>query len=101
MLTDWYIKAGCSGIFSVCLSSEMFQVSCVLFAAFGWTYLLVHVILQLSNDERVAIARQVAQRAAGRVPVVAGGWCTLVSLNVQHLSVTVLVIYTQQHLMVD
>ena len=29
--------------------------------------------MQLSNEERVAIARQVAKRAAGRVPVVAGG----------------------------
>jgi 4-hydroxy-tetrahydrodipicolinate synthase len=52
LLTDWYIRSGCAGIFSVCLSSEMFQ---------------------LSNEERVAIAQQVARKAGGRVPVVAGG----------------------------
>ena len=26
MLTEWYIQNGVAGIFSVCLSSEMFQV---------------------------------------------------------------------------
>jgi len=44
-----------AGIFSVCLSSEMFQ---------------------LSNEERLAIARRVVEKAAGRVPVVAGGRCS-------------------------
>lgn len=51
ILTEWYIKSGVAGIFSVCLSSEMFQ---------------------LTNDQRVSIARRVVDRAAGRVPVVAG-----------------------------
>ncbi|XP_064392522.1 4-hydroxy-tetrahydrodipicolinate synthase-like [Halichondria panicea] len=51
ILTEWYIRSGVGGIFSVCLSSEMFQ---------------------LSNEERVAIAKRVAEKAAGRVPVVAG-----------------------------
>jgi 4-hydroxy-tetrahydrodipicolinate synthase len=51
LLTDWYINSGCAGLFAVCLSSEMFQ---------------------LSNEERVEIARRVAERAGGRVPVVAG-----------------------------
>ena len=31
VLTNWYIKSGCSGIFSVCLSSEMFQVSIYIY----------------------------------------------------------------------
>lgn len=52
ILTEWYIRSGVAGIFSICLSSEMFQ---------------------LSNEERVGIARRVVERAAGRVPVVAGG----------------------------
>jgi len=26
VLTEWYIRSGVAGIFSVCLSSEMFQV---------------------------------------------------------------------------
>ena len=26
VLTDWYIRSGVAGIFSVCLSSEMYQV---------------------------------------------------------------------------
>lgn len=51
ILTDWYIRSGCAGLFTVCLSSEMFQ---------------------LSNEERVSVARHVAKRANGRVPVVAG-----------------------------
>ena len=29
--------------------------------------------MQLSNEERLAIAQRVAKKAAGRVPVVAGG----------------------------
>lgn len=51
LLIDWYIRSGCAGLFSVCLSSEMFQ---------------------LSNEERVGVARRVAERASGRVPVIAG-----------------------------
>ena len=54
VLTEWYIQSGVAGIFSVCLSSEMYQ---------------------LSNEERLAIARRVVEKAAGRVPVVAGGRC--------------------------
>ncbi len=33
-LTEWYVQAGVTGLFSVCLSSEMFQVSCVCMHAF-------------------------------------------------------------------
>lgn len=51
MLTEWYIRSGVAGIFSICLSSEMYQ---------------------LTNEERVAIAKRVSDKAAGRVPVVAG-----------------------------
>lgn len=51
-LTEWYIQSGVAGIFSVCLSSEMFQ---------------------LTNQERIDIAQRVVKKAAGRVPVVAGG----------------------------
>ncbi|XP_011404617.2 PREDICTED: uncharacterized protein LOC105313135 isoform X1 [Amphimedon queenslandica] len=51
MLTEWYIRSGVAGIFSVCLSSEMFQ---------------------LTNKERIEIAQRVVDKAAGRVPVVAG-----------------------------
>ena len=34
-------------------------------------------MFQLSNEERLAIARRVVEKAAGRVPVVAGGECNL------------------------
>lgn len=34
--------------------------------------ILFEFFLQLSNDERIAIARRVKERAKGRVPVVAG-----------------------------
>ena len=34
-------------------------------------------MFQLSNEERLAIARRVVEKAAGRVPVVAGGECSL------------------------
>jgi len=30
-------------------------------------------LFQLTNEERIAIAKHVAEKAAGRVPVVAGG----------------------------
>lgn len=51
-LVDWYIEAGVAGLFSVCLSSEMYQ---------------------LSPEERVRLAAHVVARAADRVPVVAAG----------------------------
>ncbi|XP_065842768.1 4-hydroxy-tetrahydrodipicolinate synthase-like [Oscarella lobularis] len=51
-LAEWYVKSGSAGIFSVCLSSEFYQ---------------------LTNDERLAIASRVHERVAGRVPVVASG----------------------------
>lgn len=51
-LVDWYIDSGSSGLFAVCQSSEMFQ---------------------LSEEERLALAKRAVERAAGRVPVVAGG----------------------------
>ena len=34
-------------------------------------------MFQLTNEERLAIARRVMEKAAGRVPVVAGGECNL------------------------
>lgn len=51
-LVDWYLRKGANGLFAVCLSSEMYQ---------------------LSLAERVRIAKFIAERAAGKVPVVAGG----------------------------
>jgi 4-hydroxy-tetrahydrodipicolinate synthase len=51
-LVDWLIGAGVAGLFTVCLSSEMYE---------------------LDADERLALARRVVSRAAGRVPVVAAG----------------------------
>ncbi len=51
-LTDWYIRSGGAGLFAVCLSSEMYE---------------------LTADERLQLARRVVERAAGRVPVVASG----------------------------
>lgn len=51
-LTDWYIEAGVQGLFAVCLSSEMYE---------------------LSDGERIEIARRVVERSAGRVPVFASG----------------------------
>ena len=49
-LTNWYIESGSAGLFTVCLSSEMYK---------------------LSPDERLALADRVVKTAAGRVPVVA------------------------------
>ena len=59
-----------AGIFTVCWSSEMYQVSrsCELICC-GYRY----TPTQLTNEERVAIAKRVSDKAAGRVPVVAGG----------------------------
>jgi 4-hydroxy-tetrahydrodipicolinate synthase len=51
-LTDWYIEAGVAGLFSVGQSGEMFA---------------------LSDDERLALARRVVERSAGRVPIAASG----------------------------
>ncbi|MBA4848903.1 dihydrodipicolinate synthase family protein [Emticicia sp. BO119] len=52
VLTDYYMQAGSAGLFANCLSSEMYE---------------------LSNEERVAITRQVVDRAAGQIPVVSTG----------------------------
>jgi 4-hydroxy-tetrahydrodipicolinate synthase len=51
-LTEWYLKCGVAGLFSVCLSSEMYD---------------------LSDDERLGIASRVVSRTDGRVPVFASG----------------------------
>ena len=51
-LVDWYIDAGVAGLFTVCLSSEMYQ---------------------LAPEERLQLAAGVIERAGGRVPVVAAG----------------------------
>ncbi len=50
-LIEWYIDNGVSGLFAVCQSSEMFF---------------------LSLEERIKIAGFVKEKAAGRVPVIAG-----------------------------
>lgn len=51
-LIEWYIAHGVSGLFSVCQSSEMFE---------------------LTLEERVSVARFVKEKSAGRVPVIAAG----------------------------
>lgn len=51
-LTEWYIKCGVSGLFSVCLSSEMYD---------------------LTDEERLSIASRVARQSDHRVPVFASG----------------------------
>lgn len=51
-LTEWYIGCGVSGLFSVCLSSEMYH---------------------LTDRERLTIAKRVVDQVAGRVPVFASG----------------------------
>jgi 4-hydroxy-tetrahydrodipicolinate synthase len=51
-LVEWYLGAGVAGLFAVCLSSEMYE---------------------LTSDERLQLAAHVVDRAAGRVPVVAAG----------------------------
>ena len=51
-LIEWYLQNGADGLFAVCQSSEM---------------------LFLTLAERVELARFVAQKAAGRVPVIASG----------------------------
>ena len=51
-LTDWYIDSGVSGLFAVCLSSEIYE---------------------LSNEERLLLANRGVSRSGGRVPVVTSG----------------------------
>lgn len=51
-LTEWYLASGVQGLFAVCLSSEMYD---------------------LSEDERLAVARHVVARVGGRIPVYASG----------------------------
>ncbi len=51
-IVDWYVDCGVDGIFSVCLSSEMFH---------------------LSLEERVNIGRRVVEAARGRIRVVVSG----------------------------
>jgi 4-hydroxy-tetrahydrodipicolinate synthase len=51
-LTEWYLTSGVAGLFAVCLSSEMYE---------------------LTHAERVQVAAHVVKRSAGRVPVVAAG----------------------------
>lgn len=48
--TDWLIEQGSAGLFPVALSGEMYN---------------------LSSAERLAVARRVVERSAGRVPVIA------------------------------
>lgn len=51
-LTDWYIDSGVAGLFAVCGSSEM---------------------RELTAEERLALAERVVKRTNGRVPVLATG----------------------------
>ncbi|MHB1456288.1 MAG: dihydrodipicolinate synthase family protein [Armatimonadota bacterium] len=51
-LVDWYINNGADGLFAVCLSSEMYD---------------------LSQDERLELAARVVKHTAGRVPLIASG----------------------------
>lgn len=51
-LTNWYIEKGCTGIFAVCQSSEM---------------------AYLSEQEKLDIAKCVAETVDGRIQVVASG----------------------------
>lgn len=51
-LIEWYIASGCVGIFTVCLSSEMYH---------------------LTPEERIEMAKHVQEKVAGRVCVVASG----------------------------
>ncbi len=51
-LIEWYLDEGSKGLFAVCQSSEMYS---------------------LDNKERIAIAKRVVERVAGRVPVIATG----------------------------
>jgi 4-hydroxy-tetrahydrodipicolinate synthase len=51
-LVEWYLERGVAGLFAVCQSSEMFQ---------------------LSLRERLELARECVRLSAGRVPVIASG----------------------------
>ncbi len=51
-LVDWYVARGAAGIFTSCLSSEMYR---------------------LTSGERLRLAARTARRSAGRVPVAAAG----------------------------
>lgn len=51
-LVEWYLAEGVAGLFAVCLSSEMYE---------------------LTPEERSRLAEHVLARVAGRVPVVVGG----------------------------
>ena len=51
-LVDWYVRHGVNGLFAVCQSSAMFE---------------------MSLDERVRLAKASLEAAAGRVPVIASG----------------------------
>lgn len=51
-LVEWYIEKGVSGLFAVCQSSEMFQ---------------------LTLKERIAVAKVVVKASNGRIPVIASG----------------------------
>ncbi len=51
-LTQYYIESGANGLFSNCLSSEMFQ---------------------LTDEERLLVIQTVVEAASGKIPVVAAG----------------------------
>ena len=51
-LTEWYIEKGCDGLFAVCQSSEMFN---------------------LTVEERIKVATTVVETVSGRIPVIASG----------------------------
>ena len=55
----------------MCLSSEMYQVIIPL-ALQVYEIVLYFLHLQLTNEERIAIARRVVDKSGGRVPVVVG-----------------------------
>ena len=51
-LIDWYVESGVSGLFTVCLSSEMYY---------------------LTGEEKLALAQHIVKSSAGRIPVIASG----------------------------
>ena len=51
-MIEWYIELKSDGLFAVCQSSEMWQ---------------------LSLEERIALSQFIVQKAAGRIPVIASG----------------------------
>eukprot|EP00049_Salpingoeca_infusionum_P002445 m.57041 g.57041 ORF g.57041 m.57041 type:complete len:325 (+) comp11584_c1_seq4:39-1013(+) len=61
-LTEWYIEAGCTGLFANCLSSEMFH---------------------LTSEERVELTRFVTETAKGRCVVVSSGGLNCASIEDQ------------------